>query len=277
MAPIDGTTELYGIIGNPVRHSLSPVIHNSAFQQLGLNKVYVAFPTIDAVAGVNALKALGVLGASVTVPHKQNVLPCLDTIDPVAARIGAVNTLIISDNKVHGLNTDWTGANKALEAVMPLAGSKVILLGSGGAARAIGFGLQTAGASIILVSRGPEKGKALAAALACEWLPLAALAELSGDALVNATSAGMAPSTENTPTPAAILPQFPVIMDIVYSPVETRLLREARAAGNTVVNGLAMLLHQGAAQFEAWTGMPAPLDTMRAALEQQLSRRRNQP
>ncbi|NTV12840.1 MAG: shikimate dehydrogenase [Desulfobulbaceae bacterium] len=266
MLPVDGSTEIYGIMGYPVAHSLSPAMHNRAFAELSLNKIYVPFAVADVAAALQGFRALGVRGVSVTIPHKQAVLPFLDSLDPVAAAIGAVNTLVLEDGRIHGLNTDWLGANRALAEVMELAGRRVLLLGAGGSARAIGFGLQEAGAEVILASRTPERGRRLAKDLACEWLDLKAVAGLAADALVNATSVGMAPDREQSPVPSVDLSAFEVVMDIVYSPLETRLMREAARAGCRVVGGLEMLLFQGAAQFEIWTGQEAPLSAMRAAL-----------
>jgi shikimate dehydrogenase len=263
---IDAKTELYGIIGNPVAHSLSPLMHNAAFAALGLNKAYLAFPVTDIAAALNGLKALGIRGASVTIPHKQAVISFLDTIDPVAEKIGAVNTLVVRDSALHGLNTDWIGANRALGKIVRLKGSHILLLGAGGSARAIGFGLLEAGAKVTVANRTSEKAAALAADLGCPWVPLEAASKIEGDALVNATSVGMAPHTDQIPFPAKALINFPVVMDIVYSPLETKLLAAARVARCTVIDGLEMLLYQGAAQFEIWTGMTAPLAVMRQTL-----------
>ena len=269
---IDAKTELYGIIGNPVAHSLSPLMHNAAFAALGLNKAYVAFPVTDVAAALAGLKALGIRGVSVTIPHKQAVLPYLDTIDPVAAKIGAVNTLVMRDNALHGSNTDWLGANRALSEAMELKGSHVLLIGAGGSAKAIGFGLLEAGAKVTVANRTSDKAAALAAILGCAWVSLAEAAALRADALINATAVGMGPLAHEMVLPAVALANFPVVMDIVYAPLETRLLAAARATGCTVVDGLAMLLYQGAAQFELWTGMTAPLEVMRQTLLAHLPR-----
>jgi shikimate dehydrogenase len=263
---INGSTELYGIMGNPVSHTLSPAMHNAAFRHLGLNKVYLPFPVQDLGAAVIGLKALGVKGVSVTIPHKQAVIAHLDGIDPVAAKIGAVNTLVIAGDTVTGSNTDWLGANAALQEFTALAGSRVLLLGAGGSARAIGFGLLEEGAEVTLASRTPSKGMALAQALGCPWVEMAAAAELQADILINATSVGMGQFRDQSPLPATTLARFGLVMDIVYAPLETTLLREAKAAGCRTINGLAMLLYQGVAQFELWTGSPAPVEVMRQVL-----------
>ena len=266
MKKFDGSTEIYGIMGNPVAHSMSPAMHNRAFFELGLNKVYVPFGVAEVEKALTGFRALGVRGVSVTIPHKQAVIPFLDSIDPVAAKIGAVNTLVITDGKIHGLNTDWQGANRALDEVRELAGSKVLLLGAGGSARAIGFGLLEAGASILMASRTPARGRELAAELGCPWHPLEEAGSLEAEVLVNATSVGMAPDAEQMALPGESLSRFEVVMDIVYSPLETKLLRSAAGQGCKVINGLAMLLYQGVAQFEIWTGRAAPLEEMRQEL-----------
>jgi shikimate dehydrogenase len=264
---INGATEIYGIVGNPVRHSMSPAMHNAAFSHLRLNKAYVPFPVKDVAAALRGFRASGVKGLSVTIPHKQAVIPLLDKIDPVAARIGAVNTIKIDNEIIYGCNTDWLGANRAIEELTPLTGKEVLLIGAGGAARAIGFGLLEAGTKLTLTSRSAASGKALAAALNCPWQPLAAAGNLQGDILINATSAGMSPKADISPFPAAGLPNFALVMDIVYAPLKTRLLREAEIADCQTINGLNMLLFQGAAQFELWTGQSAPVDIMRRELQ----------
>lgn len=269
---INGETLLFGIIGNPVHHTLSPLLHNASFAALGMNCVYVPLPTIGLADGVAGLKALGFKGVSVTIPFKEEVLRYVDVLDPVAGRIGAVNTLQFgsaenpADRRVFGSNTDWVGANRALEEKLPLKGSRVLLVGAGGAARAIGFGLLEAGAEVLLANRTRERGIALARQLGCAFVEQDDLPGLKADALVNATAVGMVPAVEQTPVEAGHLPNFSVVMDIVYAPVETRLLREAGEAGCEVIDGLAMLLYQGAAQFELWTGRPAPLEVMRTVL-----------
>ena len=264
---IDGSMEIYGIIGNPVAHSLSPVIHNSGFNALELNKVYVPFPASDAGKAIEACKVLNVHGLSVTIPHKESVLAHIDSIDPVAEKIGAVNTLVFDEEKnIHGLNTDWVGANRALADKLDLKGKTILLLGAGGSAKAIGYGLLEAGAKVILASRTESRLKKLADILGCDSIPLAEVAKVSADALVNATSVGMMPLENVSLMPSESLGNFPVVMDIVYAPLETKLIREAQDAGCEVINGLSMLLYQGVAQFEAWTGQDAPVEVMRSAL-----------
>lgn len=271
---INGKTVLYGIVGNPVAHSLSPAMHNAALTDLGINGVYLPFPAPDIEAAVTGIRGLGVQGVSVTIPHKERVMACLDEIDPVAERIGAVNTIMVQDDekgkRLIGLNTDWLGATRALEKETELDGVEAILLGAGGSARAIGFGLLERGASVVLCSRTESRGRRLADELACPWVSLAAAETLSGTVLINATSVGMQPNVSVSPVPATILSRFQVVMDIVYAPLRTRLLSEAESAGCTTINGLEMLLFQGVAQFEMWTGRTAPVESMRKALRDAL-------
>lgn len=263
---INGKTKLYGILGNPVSHSLSPLMHNAAFATIEADAAYLPFPSPDIETAITGIRALGIQGASVTIPHKEQVMQLLDTIDPVAQKIGAVNTVVRKGETLSGFNTDWEGATRALEEKISLRNRKVVILGAGGSARAIGFGMQERGADFVLASRTEARGKALADVLSCPWISLNESEELKGDILINATSVGMQPNVDNSPVPATILYQFKVVMDIVYAPLKTRLLQEAEEAGCEIINGLEMLLYQGVAQFEMWTGKSAPVDIMRNAL-----------
>jgi shikimate dehydrogenase len=263
---LDGETIIYGIMGKPVSHSLSPAMHNAAFQALGLNKVYVPFEVADVPRALDGFRAIGVGGVSVTIPHKKAVLNYLDNIDPVAQKIGAVNTLLIEDTHITGYNTDWIGANKALETIIDPSGSTILLLGAGGSARAIGFGLLEKGATVVIANRTLAKGRTLAEDLNCDCCPVEELNNLKVDALVNATSVGMTPDVDNTPVHRDILKNIPAVMDIVYSPSETRLLREAKEVGCKTIGGFYMLLFQGVAQFELWTGRKAPVEVMKETL-----------
>jgi shikimate dehydrogenase len=273
MPLINGSTELFGIIGSPVRHTLSPAMHNAAFTSLGMNRVYVPLPVRDLTQAVSGLRGLGFRGASVTVPYKEAVIPLLDELDPVAEQIGAVNTLLLRQDSagrtvIRGCNTDWIGSNAALTAAkIDLRRSRVLVAGAGGAAKAVGFGLALAGAEVLLTNRTEASGRKLAQWLGCEFVALNDLPWLTADIFINTTSAGMEPDVDGIIIPPEMLNRFAAVMDIVYAPLETRLLREARAAGCRTVDGLAMLLHQGAEQFRLWTGEPAPEAAMRSALE----------
>jgi shikimate dehydrogenase len=256
---IDAQTELYGVIGNPVHHSLSPVIHNGAFQRLGWNAVYLAFEVKDLEEALRGIRGLGVRGVSVTIPFKTEVIPLLDKVEGLARKIGAVNTIVNRGGKLTGYNTDWNGALEALEEKVNLKAKKIVLLGAGGAARAIGFGLKERDCQLIVVNRSKKKGEGLSRELGCDYLPKSSLVrmkagELEAEVIINATSLGMVPRDGETPFPKYLLEKGMVVMDIVYLPLQTKLLREAKERGCLTVNGLEMLMRQGAAQFEIWTG-----------------------
>lgn len=266
---INGHTRVFGILGNPVKHSLSPVMHNRAFKALGINGVYLPFCVTNVEDAVRGIAALGIVGTSVTIPHKQTVMDFVDEIDPVARKIGAVNTLKLIPGetpRIYGCNTDWIGANRALLDKTSLREKTAVILGAGGSARAIGFGLQEEGVKISLCSRTETKGRELADELECPWLPLNKADETGADILINATSVGMAPNDGKSLVSKKGMKNYSTVMDIVYAPLETLLLQNAREAGCTTVNGLEMLLYQGVAQFELWTDAEAPVDIMRQAL-----------
>ncbi len=270
----DAKTRLCGIIGNPVEHSLSPAMHNAAFEHLGLNFAYLAFRVTDVEGAIRGARALDVRGLSVTVPHKVAVMPHLDEIDPVARAIGAVNTVVNDGGRLKGCNTDWIGFVRSLEGHVDAAGRRVTILGAGGAARAIAFGLKEKGSVLTILNRAEEVGMAssLAAEIGCPWGDLGRTDAVAGaDIVVNATSVGMAPLQDRTVVDPVHLRPGQVVVDIVYTPMETRFLREARARGCRAIPGYEMLVLQGATQFELWTGRPAPVDLMRSILKERLA------
>ncbi len=267
---IDAQTELYGIIGNPVHHSLSPAIHNRGFKQYGWNAVYLAFEVKDLEEALKGIRELGVKGVSVTIPFKTEVVPLLDRVEGLARKIGAVNTIVNRAGKLIGYNTDCDGALEALEEKMSLRGKRVFLIGAGGAARAIGFGLKERHCRLIIVNRS-KRGERLSKELGCQYLPLSSLGrkktgELEADVIINATSLGMYPRDRETPIPKRLLKKGMTVMDIVYQPLRTRLLREAKQRGCIIVNGLEMLMRQAAAQFEIWTGRRLEIGQIKKAL-----------
>ena len=210
---INGRTRLFGILGNPVAHSLSPALHNAAFKERRINAVYVPLATTELEAALAGVKAFSFAGVSVTVPHKVAIMPLLDAIDPVAEKIGAVNTLVFkhkADGRLHctGLNTDWIGANASLAEAIRLSGASALVLGAGGAARAVAFGLQEAGARVFIHNRSEDRGRKLAAQLACPYLTVNELRDLRAEILVNATSVGMEPEVDAIPLEADLLSNF---------------------------------------------------------------------
>ena len=259
---INGRTKIYGILGRPVAHSLSPEMQNAAFRELKLNAAYVAFPVTDLGKAVAGLRGLAIQGVSVTIPFKEKIIPLIDELDPQAARIGAVNTLVNRDGRLIGYNTDWLGALRALQVRTSLGGEHVLILGAGGAARAIAFGVLKEGGRVSLTDLDAPRAAALARDLKAEAIPLSRLNQCPAAILVNATPVGMEPQVEEIPISPEFLGRFHLVMDVVYRPLETRLLREAKARGAATIDGLQMLIHQATAQFELWTGMTAPLETM---------------
>ncbi|MGL1932820.1 MAG: shikimate dehydrogenase [Desulfotalea sp.] len=267
---MNGKTKTYGIIGNPVSHSMSPIIHNAAFADLNINAAYLPFTVEDVGNAIAGVKALSIYGLSVTIPHKESVIPYLDDVDSVAKKIGAVNTVVRhevdGDVILKGYNTDWIGANRALSEVADLEGNVVLLLGAGGSARAIAFGLKQAGAEVILANRSVDKVAKLASEVGCSFCELSEIDKHDFRIVVNATSVGMAPLENITLLSREQLEPVEVVMDIVYAPLETCLLKEAKKAGCKTVSGLEMLLYQAVAQFELWQDRPAPIEVMRSQL-----------
>ena len=270
LVEIRGQAKLFGVLGSPVGHSLSPVIHNSAFKHLDLDCFYVPVDIDEADLAADCVRALDFQGLSVTRPHKVAIMAGLDEIEAPAEALGAVNTVTRRDGKYIGSNTDWLGLIRALEEQTTLQGKSVLLAGAGGAARAAVYGLVKAGADVTVTNRTPEKGRKLSSEFSVGFCPQEELKSADAEILINATPLGMASMTDLTPFPAELLKSNLIVMDMVYTPSETRLLREARRAGCQVVGGLSMLLNQAAFQFQAWTALPAPLDVMRAAAERAL-------
>jgi shikimate dehydrogenase len=268
---IDQHTVLYGVVGWPIGHSLSPAMHNAAFVAAGINAVYLAFPARDIGGVIAGTRVLGIRGLSVTIPHKEAVIAHLDEIDDLAQKIGAVNTVVNREGRLVGANTDALGALTALEEKIPLAGKKCVIVGAGGAARAIGFALRGRVGAISVANRSEERGRALAGALGCAFIPLEELDRVAVDLLIQTTSVGMAPHGDECPVPESALRPGMVVMDIIYNPLQTRLLALARSRGCVAVNGLSMFVHQGAEQFRLWTNLAPPVAVMTRAVLEALS------
>ncbi|AMA72301.1 MULTISPECIES: shikimate dehydrogenase [Aneurinibacillus] len=274
---MDSQTILTGLFGHPVGHSLSPLMHNRAFEACGLNYRYAAFD-IDpsrVQEAVQAVRALGMRGVNVTIPYKVTVMDYLDEVDEEAKIIGAVNTIVNEGGKLVGYNTDGRGYVRSLteETGIDLASQSAVLLGAGGAARGVAIALLKAGLpSLVIANRTVEKAEQLAAhmkqavpqATVCA-LPLNKVAEAlaTSTLLIQTTSIGMHPKTEASPLPAETLHGGLTVSDLIYNPMETRLLRDAKAKGARVHCGVGMFIYQGALSFEYWTGRPAPVNVMR--------------
>jgi shikimate dehydrogenase len=265
---IDTNTSILGLIGNPVTHSLGPLMHNQALTAVGYDAVYLAFRVTDPGSAIKGIRAMNFKGISVTLPHKVTVMQYLDEVDETAAKIGAVNTIVNQRGKLIGYNTDCPGALEALRTKTAIEGKSAAIIGAGGAARAIGFGLVAAGGHVTILNRSPAKGERLAADLAAEFRPLDEWQLQQYEILINTTPVGMHPDTHATPVPKKHLSEDMVIMDIVYNPLKTRLLKEAAAKKCRTISGVSMFVFQGAHQFELWTGRKAPVEVMhRAVLE----------
>lgn len=258
---LNRATRVYGVLGYPLAHSLSPLMLNTAFRRASINAVYVPLPAREAKEVLAAMDALALSGFSITLPHKSALLKSMDGVDPVAKRVGAINTVVRSAGKLYGFNTDVAGIVQPLASVLKLAGARALVLGAGGAARAAVFGLKEEGAEVFVANRTAARGRALAAAAKAKFLPRAELKKANFDVLINATPVGQFPKIEASPlAPEEI--RAAVVFDLVYNPLETTLLRQAREKGARVISGLEMFVTQGARQFEIWTGKPAPREEM---------------
>ena len=281
--PLSGHTRVVGVIGDPVAHSLSPTLHNAAFEALGLDWVYVAFSVSRGrgAEAVAAVSALGLAGLNVTMPHKEDVAGACDELTPDAAALRSVNTVVaLPDGRTLGDSTDGPGFLDALaEEKIDVPGKPVLVLGAGGAARAVILALGRAGATVTVAARRPEAGEAAAAlAPGATAVPLAAVAAGGSAAqaafavIVNATPLGMS-GGDPLPVDPEALHGKQAVVDLIYHPADTPLLTAARSKGALAVNGLGMLLHQAARSFTLWTGQPAPIDAMRAAVTAALGER----
>ncbi len=274
---LDRRTRIYGVIGNPVAHSLSPLMHNVGFQARLMNAVYLPFRVRDLRDFLRAIGPLGICGFSVTLPHKQRMLRYLDDCDPLALAIGAVNTVVVrGGGKLYGYNTDYVGVLRALERRVRLRGSRVLLYGAGGAARAVAFALAQGGAVVCVCARHAERAQALARAMGGEALERGRLQREFFDAIVNCTPVGMHPYTDRSPLRPAEL-NCRLAMDLIYRPRRTRLLELAERRGMETIPGVEMFLAQGSAQWEIWTGLRAPVAAMRRAVLAALRREEGRP
>jgi len=259
-------TRVYGVVGNPVGHSLSSLMHNTAFVARKVDAVYLPFLVKDLRDFLKAVPEFGVRGFSVTIPHKQNILRYLEQCDPLAAKIGAVNTVVVRrDGSLYGCNTDFVGISRALEKKMKLAGSRVLIFGAGGVARAAAFALAKAGAHVAICARRGKAAKELAKAVGGEAVPRRAIRSERFSAILNSTPIGMYPQEGISPLTSREL-NCELVMDLINRPEKTQLLKTAARKGITAVPGIEMFIPQGVAQWELWTGQKAPETLMRRAV-----------
>ncbi|MCS7208084.1 MAG: shikimate dehydrogenase [Fimbriimonadales bacterium] len=272
---IDAHTQLVGVLGYPVRHSLSPAMHNAALRKVGLNWVYLAFevPPDALPQAIAGMRGLGIRGLNLTIPHKQAVIPLVDGLTEAAQRVGAVNTLFWDGAHLVGDNTDAEGFLRALrEAGVEPAGQTVLILGAGGAARAVAYALSQQACTLLIANRTHDRAELLAKAFHAQAIEMTheALRRIWADVdgIVNCTALGMTPDTESMPpVDWNLIPNDAWVCDLVYRPVQTRLLVEAQQHGLKTIDGIGMLVHQGALAFERWTGCPAPVAVMRDTLK----------
>ncbi len=255
--------QVYCLLGNPVAHSLSPLMHRAAFRAMGLRADYVAFQVVDLPSAIGGIKGLNICGASVTIPFKEKVMSLLEEVEDVASKIGAVNTILNRRGRLTGQNTDWLGFLKAISAHVQVCGKTLLILGTGGTARAAAFAIWSLGGTAVILGRDINKARNLAKELGCHYESMEGLGEIEALGLINTTPVGMAPQVGESPVPGEILGRFQVVMDVVYNPPDTRLLREARQQGALAIGGIEMFVHQGAEQIRIWTGMEPPLELMR--------------
>jgi shikimate dehydrogenase len=285
---ISGTTRVCGLIGDPVEHTISPALQNAAFTKMGLDYVYVPLRVnrADLRLAVDGIRALQIRGMNVTLPHKIAIIPLLDEVDTLARRIGAVNTIVNQNGVLKGYNTDAAGFLQALQAAnISVANKNILIMGSGGAARAIAFVLADRGARITLINRTAGPASELAEWIFTLFRHQVKAVEMNAENLateisaneiiINTTSVGMSPLSGDCLVKEHQLTRDMTVIDIVYNPVRTRLLEQADLCGARTMSGLEMLVRQGAAAFELWTGATAPLEEMRQAAAEAMERNEN--
>ena len=259
---LNNNTQIFGLIGNPVEHSWSHIIHNAAFKKMKLNAVYLKFRVDRLEEFIVYFKKLSIGGFSVTTPHKIAIMRYLDEIDKKSEEIGAVNTIVARDGKLIGYNTDCDGAMQALKAKTKVNGKKIVLLGAGGSARAVSYGLKESGAEIVILNRNLENARLLAKQFGCDYGSLDDLKKFYYDVLINTTLIGMYPDTGYSPIKKDLILKGSVVFDIVFNPFKTKLLQDAEKVGCKIINGLDMLINGAALQFKLWTNRNAPRDLM---------------
>ena len=270
---LDHATRVYGVAGNPIHHSLSPLMQNTAFRREGVNAVFLPLKVTALDDFLTLIRELPLSGAAVTMPLKQEILPHLATMDPLTTRIGACNTLrIATDGKIVGFNTDVAGVIRPLEKRLKLKGAKIAVVGAGGAARAGVFGLVDQGAEVFIFNVIHDQAVALAKDAKAKVLTREQFAKSSFDVLINATPCGMAGNPQPMPIEENEL-NAGLVLDMVYNPLETPLLKLAKERGIAGISGMEMFVQQGARQFEIWTGKPAPEAEMQRVVELELRRR----
>jgi shikimate dehydrogenase/3-dehydroquinate dehydratase type I len=264
------SSRIFAVFGNPVKQSLSPMMHNAALKRMKIEGVYVPICVKDLASAVDGVRGMDIRGVSITIPFKVSVMEHLDDLDADAVKIGAVNTLVNDNGRLKGYNTDWLGLVQSIEEVFGIEDKVFAVLGAGGTARAAIFGILKRGGVPILINRDKERGERLAHEWGCPFYPLSEAGSVSADCLVNTTPVGMMSDTES-PVDPSILGHFRYVVDVIYRPLTTRLLRDAGKADCTTVSGLGMFVHQGAEQIKLWTGQEPPRAYMKQIIMEALT------
>jgi len=243
----------YVLLGNPVKQSLSPLMHNAALAKLGVEGCYNAFCVDDLAAAVQGIRGMAIRGASVTIPFKTAVMEYLDEISADALKIGAVNTILNNNGQLTGFNTDWRGLMMALREAMAIKGKTFLIIGAGGTARAAAYGIMTEGGFPVIANRTEKKAELLALKFNCPLYALNEVGKVKADCLINTTPVGMYPNIDKSPVDKAALAGYKYVLDVIYNPLKTKMLKDAENSGCIILSGLAMFVHQGAEQIKLWT------------------------
>lgn len=271
MNNIPGKTKICMVIGDPIQHSLSPKMHNAAFEALGIDNEFVFVASQvkpeDLSDFVKGVRTMGIRGVACTIPHKTEIIKYLDCVDEVAQKIGSVNTIVNDGSILKGYNTDWLGVINPLEKITSLDDKTIALIGAGGVARAVAYAVTKRGAKLTIYNRSLEEAERLAKEFSGKALSLHNLEKVKdADIIFNATPLGMYPNEDKTPIPNELIRKNQIVFDAVYTPFETKLLRDAKSIGAQIISGVEMFVEQGAAQFKLYTGFDAPVGTMKEVL-----------
>ena len=264
--------ENYVLLGNPVGHSLSPLMHNAALQKMGIKENYSALCVQDVGGAIQGIRALNIRGASVTIPLKIVVMKFLDDIDDDVLAIGAINTIVNDEGRLTGYNTDWLGLILTLQKTISIKNKTFAIIGAGGTARAAAYGISKEGGIPIIINRTLEKGKVLANEFKCPFYALADAGKIKADCLINTTAVGMYPHVDTSPVKATVLAGYKYVMDVIYNPLKTKLLADAEKQGCHVFSGVDMFVNQGAEQLKLWTGKEPPRALMKRVILERLTK-----
>ncbi|MFH1079907.1 MAG: shikimate dehydrogenase [Pseudomonadota bacterium] len=262
---------IFALFGNPVAQSLSPLMHNAALKAMGVSGCYVPLCIRHLPGAVQGLRGMDIRGASVTIPFKSEIMAYLDNLDAEALKIGAVNTIINDNGRLTGCNTDWCGLVQSLKEQLDIEGKTVVILGAGGTARAALYGVIKEKGHPVIVNRTERKARELAREWDCPYESLENIGEIKADILINTTPAGMFPHGDDTPVDGRALKRFSGVVDVIYNPLKTKLLKDAETAGCRTLSGLNMFIYQGAQQIRLWTGQEPPRALMRKVVLEHLT------